>query len=145
MVVLYAKIKDNSLKFTNEKELEMYLEENRGYKGLIGVQLNKTTRERTQDQNSALHLWFELVARDLNEGGFTVQVVLKQKIDLDWNKELVKELLWRPAQEALIKKKSTTKLDKVGEIDTVFDHLNRHFGEKFGLHIPFPMNPNKVK
>ncbi len=143
MTILYSKIKDGDFKFSNEREKQMYIEENRNYKGYIAHSLYKTTRERTPDQNAALHLWYELVARELNEAGHTVQIVLEKKIDLDWTKDMVKELLWRPAQKAILKKKSTTKLEKIGEIDTVFDHLNRHLGEKFGIHIPFPNKETK--
>jgi hypothetical protein len=50
----------------------------------------------------------------------------------------VKELLWRPAQKAILRKKSTTELFKIEDIDKVWEHLNRHLGEKFGLHVPFP-------
>lgn len=93
---------------------------------------------RTLSQNNALHLYFEHLAKELNDGGYTVQLFLKQAIDLDWNKESVKELIWRPVQEALIQKKSTTKLDKVVEIDLIWEHINRHIAEKFGIHVPFP-------
>ena len=97
---------------------------------------------RTSNQNNALHLWFELVADELNNDGYSVQLVLKQKRDLNWDKEKVKELLWRPAQQAILGKTSTTDLKKIGEIDLVYEHLNRHLGEKFEVHIPFPDDPD---
>ncbi len=95
-------------------------------------------KSRTSTQNSALHLWFKLLADEMNQAGYTVQLVLAQKMDLDWDKDKVKELLWRPAQQAILKKKSTTELSKIEDIDKVWEHLNRHIGEKFGLHVPFP-------
>lgn len=95
-------------------------------------------KSRTQKQNSALHLWFSKLADEMNQAGYTVQLVLAQKMDLDWDKDKVKELLWRPAQKAILKKKSTTELSKIEDIDKVWEHLNRHLGEKFGLHVPFP-------
>lgn len=76
----------------------------------------------------------------MNSAGYSVQLVLAQKMDLDWTPQLCKELLWRPAQKAILKKKSTTELGKSEDIDKVFEHLNRHIGEKFGLHVPFPVN-----
>lgn len=94
--------------------------------------------QRTQKQNSALHLWFTLLAKELNEAGYTVQLVLKQKMDLDWTGDMVKELLWRPSQKAILKKKSTTELKKTEDMDKVYEHLNRHLGEKFGINVPFP-------
>jgi len=59
-------------------------------------------------------------------------------MDLDWDKEKIKELLWRPAQQAILGKKSTTQLSKQQDIDTVYEHLNRHISEKFELHVDFP-------
>lgn len=99
---------------------------------------------RTSTQNNALHLWFELLADELNAGGYTVQLVLGQKVDLDWDKDKVKTLLWRPAQKAIFGKDSTKDLRKVSEIDRIWEHLNRHLGEKFGIHVPFPTNPEKI-
>jgi hypothetical protein len=87
-----------------------------------------------------LHKYFELLSESLNGGGFTVQLVLAQKMDLDWSPNSVKELLWRPAQQAILNKRSTTRLSKLEEIDTVYEHLNRHLSEKFWLHVPFPHN-----
>lgn len=98
----------------------------------------KPRSARTNSQNKALHLWFDLVAKELNDAGYTVQLVVKEKVDIDWNKDLVKEILWKPAQNTILKKGSTTKLDKVGEIDLVWEHLNRHLGQKFGVHVDFP-------
>ncbi len=95
-------------------------------------------KKRTLKQNAALHVYFTHLADELNAAGYTVQLVLQQKMDLDWTPSAVKELLWRPAQKALVQKKSTTELTKMQEIDVVYDHLNRHVSEKFGLHIPFP-------
>ena len=96
--------------------------------------------QRTGQQNKALHKYFELLADALNEAGFTVQLVLKEKVELDWNERSVKELLWRTAQQALLGKVSTTDLDKQEDISLIYDHLNRHLSTKFGLHVPFPSN-----
>lgn len=97
-------------------------------------------KQRTLPQNNALHLYFMWLATELNLAGYTVQLVLKEKMDLDFTPEMVKELLWRPAQRAILKKKSTTELHKIEEIDKVYEHLNRHLGEKFKIHVPFPTN-----
>lgn len=95
-------------------------------------------RVRTVQQNKALHKYFELLAAELNGAGYTVQLFLKHAIDLDFDKNTVKELIWRPIQKALVRKGSTTELDKVTEIDLIYEHLNRHLGEKFGIHVPWP-------
>ena len=94
--------------------------------------------KRSGQQNRSLHLYFNLLADEFNNAGYSVQIVLKEKIDLDWTTEMVKDLLWRPAQEAILKKKSTTELKKTEDIDKVWEHLNRHISQKFGIHVPFP-------
>lgn len=95
-------------------------------------------KQRTETQNNALHLWFSLLAQEFNDAGYSVQLILKEKIDLEWDEKKIKELLWRPAQEAILGKRSTTKLRKQEDIDKVYEHLNRHLAEKFFIHVPFP-------
>lgn len=99
---------------------------------------------RTPQQNKALHLWFRLVAEELNAGGFTVNHVLAKKVELNWNEKLVKEILWRELQERILGKKSTTSLEKTFDIDQVWEHLNRHLGQEFGIHVPFPHDPERI-
>ena len=93
--------------------------------------------QRTTNQNSAIHLLFQMLADTLNEAGLDQRKVLKASIAIPWTKESVKSQLWKPIQEAQFDKKSTTELTTV-EVDKVFDTLNRHLGEKFSVHTPFP-------
>ena len=97
-----------------------------------------TPHKLTRIQQRALHKYYELLAKELNEHGITVQVFLKQAIELNWNKSTIKELIWRPIQEALLSKHSTTELDKMNDIDEIFEHINRHIGTKWGLYVPWP-------
>lgn len=92
----------------------------------------------TGRQRRALELYLRQVADELNDAGYTVQLALKERMDISWSHDLVKELLWRPMQKAITKKHSTKLLNKAHEIDNIYEHLNRHLGEKFGLHVPFP-------
>lgn len=145
--LLYSKIWDNDFKFTNEAEKQMYIEAHKGYKGYIVHRLSKTTKERTTDQNNALHLWYALLCETLNDAGITVQEVLARKIELDWTPILVKEILWKDPQSRLLDKPSTKQLDKVSDIDLIRDHLIRHFAKEFpGIELPpFPHDPNKIR
>lgn len=92
---------------------------------------------RTSQQNKAIHVLFKLYADTLNDSGLDMRKTLKPEIDIPWTGESVKEYLWKPVQKAQVNKDSTTELT-TKEIDQVFDTLNKHIGEKFGLHIPFP-------
>lgn len=92
---------------------------------------------RTKQQNKALHVLFRLLADNLNNAGLDMKKTLKPGVDIPWGPVAVKEFLWRPVQEAQLGKRSTTELTTV-EIDEVFETINRHLGEKFGMHTPFP-------
>lgn len=94
--------------------------------------------KRSTQQNRALHLFFTKLAKALNNAGLDMKAVLKPEIDIPWDGRSVKDYLWKPIQELVLHKKSTTKLLRRKDIDKVFDTLNRHLGEKFGVHIPFP-------
>lgn len=97
----------------------------------------KKEKPRTVTQNSALHLYFTQLADELNNAGLDMRKTLKPTIDIPWSGESIKEYLWRPIMKAQLGKESTTKLT-TKEIDQVFDTINRHLGEKFGLTISFP-------
>lgn len=133
-----VQIKDGKLILNNEAYFKTRLKNIENGKYMIRIEPTKEREKRTYHQNRALHLWFEMVAQELNAAGYTVQLVLKEKVDIDWDKDKVKELLWRTAQQAITGKKSTTELWKTEDIDKIYEHLNRHLGEKFGVHIPFP-------
>ena len=99
-------------------------------------------KKRTEAQNNALHLYFEMVAESLNHEGLDVRVVLQviaeKGVDMMWSKELVKELLWRNIQKKYLAKHSTTELDSIGEINQIYDMLNKFLGENFFITAPFP-------
>ena len=94
---------------------------------------------RTAQQNRAMHKYFSLVAKALNESGQDIKHVIKA--DVPWTMESVKEIMWKGIQEAILNKRSTTKLTK-DEIDKVFDVMNRVLGERCGVHVPFPNKEN---
>lgn len=99
--------------------------------------------KRTTSQNSALHLYFQLLADELNGAGLSIQHVLaKYRVELDWDGGSVKENLWRPIQKALLGKLSTTELSKQQDIDRVYEHINR-FVSQMGVHVSFPNDPDK--
>lgn len=97
----------------------------------------KHAERRTLKQNSALHVYFNLLAEELNSAGYDIKETLKKDIEIPWNAITVKELLWRPIQKAQLKKTSTTRLSTT-ELDLIYDTLNRYLGEKLGIHVPFP-------
>lgn len=97
----------------------------------------KKDKQRTLRQNRALHKMFGLLAEVLNDSGYDMRRTLKQDVEIPWSTETVKEFLWRPIQNAQLNKESTTELT-TKDIDAVFETLNRHLGDKLGVHVPFP-------
>jgi len=104
---------------------------------MIEKLLDQQEKKRTLQQNRALHKLFELLAEELTTAGLDMRRTLKPEIDIPWTGETVKEYLWRPVMKAQLLKESTTQLT-TKDIDKVFETLNRHLGEKFGLHVDFP-------
>lgn len=95
------------------------------------------TKQRTQSQNKAMHLLFQKLADDLNSLGLEMKVVLKPAYQVWWDKDLVKEHLWKPMQKAILKKESTTELETF-EVTKVYEAIAKGLGEKFGVEIEFP-------
>lgn len=99
--------------------------------------ITKHKKTRTIRQNSAFHKYFSLLANTLNAAGLDMRKVLKESIDIPWSEKTVKDQLWRPIQVAYVDKESTTELE-TPEVSKVYEVLNKHLGEKFGIHVPFP-------
>lgn len=93
--------------------------------------------KRTEQQNKALHKWFQQVAEALRENHIDVRTALKEDVELEWTAPLVKEILWRTTQKLVTNKQSTTELDKSQEINLIYDIINR-FLAKHKIHVPFP-------
>ena len=105
--------------------------------GKMKITFSSTGGQRTSQQNKALHKYCELLAEALNEAGYDMKKTLKPEIDIPWNKDTVKEYIWKPVQKALIGKESTTEMTKL-DPGQVYEVLNRHISEKFGVFVPFP-------
>lgn len=94
--------------------------------------------KRSSKQNKALHKYCELLADALNDAGYEMKAVLAVKqIDVPWSPERVKECLWRPIQEVMTGKHSSTQLSRL-EPGRVYEVLNRHIAENFGVSVPWP-------
>ena len=100
---------------------------------------------RTNTQNNALHLYLSQVAEALDREGHTMQDVVKaiRRAEIRPTPAALKEVVWKPLQEILYAKKSTTELTKQ-EIDPVYEAMNKWLGQEFHLHIPFPSDPDRI-
>ena len=104
--------------------------------GLIEIRLAKKTR--SSQQNRALHLFFRMVADELNEMGleFTYTGVKGMSMSVPYTEQIVKDFIWRPIQKALFNIESTTKLT-TEQIDRILDVIIKFFAES-GAEIHFP-------
>ena len=93
---------------------------------------------RTLRQNNALYKYFELLGDALNDAGLTIQMrFLGKDIEVEFNKDSVKERIWLPIMQTMFNKSSTTKLLRK-EVSEIYDVLNRYFIEKHDIYVPFP-------
>ena len=107
----------------------------------IGV---KTGKQRSNTQNAAIHVYCELLAQAFNDAGLDMVTVLSEGAEIPWSMHKVKEDIWRKVQLAVVDKKSTTQLDRWGEIDQIYDVINRHVSSTFGIFVPFPKKDKDV-
>lgn len=101
--------------------------------------------QRTSLQNNALHLYLSQVAEALAREGHTMQDVTKaiRRAEIRPTMAALKEVVWRPLQEIILAKKSTTELSKQ-DIDPVYEAMNKWLGQEFGIHVPFPNDEDKI-
>lgn len=146
MISFIAKIKeDGGLDFGsdfNYERFKQYCRDNPNtYLRIEREEIKGTPKLRTENQNSAIWLFFTQLANKLNEMGLDMKLVLKPTYNLWWNKDTVHDHLWIPFQKALYKTESTTKLKKQEQIDRIHENLMHELGEKFNVdYIPFPVD-----
>ncbi len=105
----------------------------RGYRYMI----DKEHKQRTIQQNKALHLFCGQYAEALNDAGLDMKRTLKPEIDIPWTPENVKNHLFKPILEALTGKSSTADMDTV-DPSKVCDIINRFMAEKYGISVEWP-------
>lgn len=102
------------------------------------VELKVIKQTRTNQQNRALYLYFTFVADTLNNHGLYFQTfdLFNEPVEMQWDKDLVKQFIWLPIQKTLFDIESTTKLTTT-DINTILDVLSNHFA-KLKLSVSFP-------
>ena len=121
----------------SELALAEYIRELRAtwYRDRYVIASHRTGKQRTLTQNRALHLFLGMLADQLNASGLDMKRVLRQEVDIPWTTESAKEFLWRPIQEATIRKESTTEANRI-EYSSVYDVLAHHMATKLGVQVP---------
>jgi hypothetical protein len=96
----------------------------------------KTGKQRSAKQNAALQVYCRNLAKELNDNGVDFRTFFKPGFQLKFTETIVKENIWRPVQEAMTGKHSTTKPTRQDYID-IYDVINRKVAE-YGIYVPFP-------
>ena len=107
-------------------------------KSIVQSLTDNLPQKRSSQQNKSLHVLFHNISFELNRIGmeFTYNGIKGLEIQTTYTPEIVKEFLWKPLQNALLKKESTTKLT-TQDINMIFEILGKWFSEK-GVVIDFP-------
>lgn len=103
------------------------------------IQDTPQERHRTARQNKALHTYLEMVAHELLNQGQTMTNVINKlpQVEITPTKDSVKEIIWRPLQEAVVGKKSTTELTTT-EVTKVYEIMSMFLSKQFGISLSFP-------
>jgi hypothetical protein len=78
-----------------------------------------------------------MVAKSLNDAGLEMVVNLPtgKEWTIPWSKHTVKESIWRPVQEAITGKQSTTEAKRT-EYSQVYDVIHSRFADHHGITLP---------
>ena len=101
----------------------------------------KSAKIRTLTQNKAIHKYCSLLSKSFNDAGLDMTAILKPGVSITWSESAVKEKIWHEVQLPLTGKKSTTELE-THEVSDIYDIINRHISETFGVFVPFPSKNN---
>jgi hypothetical protein len=95
----------------------------------------RTGKQRTLTQNKALHLWLGMLADELNANNLDMRRVLKPTVEIPWTTDGAKEHIFKPVQNALIGKRSTTEASRTDYTDVV-DVIAKHMAQNHGITVP---------
>ena len=92
--------------------------------------------KRTARQNNALHAYCREVAKQMEARGYDMREVLKPTVEITPTLEIVKDHIWKPVQESVTGRSSTTDLT-TKEVDAVYQIIAKHLATKFDITVPF--------
>ncbi len=103
------------------------------------IESTPTVKQRTIAQNKAIHLYLQNVAHELQNQGQTLQDVVKKvnMVEITPTTQTLKETLWRPIQEIVVSKKSTTEL-QTNEVKEIYNIISMFLAKNFEISLPFP-------
>ncbi len=100
----------------------------------------KTGKQRTNLQNAALHVYCDQIADALTNRGITFTMFFKDGFEVPWTRDIVKDNVWRPIQEAICDEVSTTK-PITSDYKKIYEALDKKLCE-WDFDIPWPSKDN---
>ena len=100
---------------------------------------------RTKLQNRSLHKYCELLAEELNAGGFDFKEVIERanyQLEVPFTKYLVKDQFWKPIQKAMYNHESTTE-PTTKQYMEIYKVMDKRIAELTGVSVPWPVDLNK--
>ncbi len=91
----------------------------------------------TPQQNKSVNLYCRQLAEAMGEQGLDIVETLTKAVDRPWTEKSVKELLFKDLLFRAYGHTSTTKAS-TKEISEIYEVLNRHTSQNWGIHVPFP-------
>ena len=104
----------------------------------------KIDNTRSPSQNNSLHKVFADTATECVEKGIDMRILVRDNIPIEVTPQNIK-WLWKEMQKYLLMKESTTQLEKNGEIDYVYDNLNKLLINRTDGEVCLPEWPSKKK
>lgn len=101
--------------------------------------LKEEQGNRTIQQNAAMWAFLSELATQFEARGITLadaQQVISSRIEVPWDKNIVKVNCWNPIQRVIADKKSSTTLDK-DELRKIAASVQRFAADNFDIHVPF--------
>lgn len=101
--------------------------------------LSEKEYNRSERQNRATWAFMSDLAQHMDARGITLrdaQEAISTRIDVRWDKDVVRVNIWGPIQEAITKKKSTTTLTNA-ELTKIVESVQRFAASNFDIQVGF--------
>ena len=99
---------------------------------------------RTEQQKKAIEVYCREVAKAMNDEGHDLKAVLTaKKVDVPCTQQNIKDVVFKGIEQALFPEKTSTTQLTTGEVNEIYDVMNRWLANNFSIHVPFPSEENE--
>lgn len=103
-----------------------------------GDELHLAAGTRTTQQRKAIEVYCRLLADALNAAGFDMRTFpWREGLSVPWTQTAIKEKFWKPTQDAMLGKESSTQLE-TKEVNVIYEAVDAAISSRTGVHVEFP-------